>query len=447
MPMLICFVACGMLTGNIFLIEFRGYTITVPRLLTAFLLVPGVARHFRHSSPTVRPWLVASGLLLIAYEFLVHGLALGCLGSSQWGRSFSLLVFCVGFAMLWSRLTIEPTHAPALTRAVCLLTLIMGSVGVLQFAASNATGRILQLLPENLSLKAMDHYHDSLRFGELFRASGWACEPSYYGIGMVVLTTLCRFLLRLSSLPRRLRQRARRAVIVGFAGVAVSLSFTAWGVLAAVLAAEVMGNRRSSLRRGHKLLLTAATCFALFVAHFWSNIEHRWQSVPRSLAYRVLPSIDLMLSPGERGDMRSTFFGTGVGLESDSEKVPRVYERYLAQERESYVLVNGFAYIAITEGVFGLVLNFFLVFTAVGRDKRKRVFVPPILVLLIGYQFASGNYLSPEWWALLVFAGALCDLGSRGPGNSVKRMGRSPSFRTRQFVRPTAFPANEHRIT
>jgi len=410
--MLLALIAAGFLWQNVLFFRFFGFAVTLPVFLTLLLFPVGLRDWFRKRR--VHANLFYPPLALLAYELVVQGVFRGKVHNPEWITSFSLLAMCAGILIVSSKIRIDANQLPALARGVSWCAYLMGGLGVAQFALGNVIGIEWQPLPDWLALREVDTRIDALRFAGLRRAWGISGEYSFYGIGMALLAVLCLMLIYFTPPSnRKTRFFQGGASLMALMGLGASASFSGWALLAMTLLAWFVTGSRRILIRHRKILLLGFVALVFFVVITWPFLRSRWQSVlsgkDTSANYRLRASMDLILSPGR--DVFSSLIGTGIGLEQESSQVLMTYEKHFGSDlivwRGGAVIVNGWAYIAVTMGWIGLALNGWIL-VAILRNKGNRL-VPrfPLLVLLVGLFFASGHYLMPYWWAWLVLVVAL----------------------------------------
>ncbi len=411
---LLALVATGLLWSNVLLFWFLGFPVTLTILYTAILFIFGTISWLRLRYRTSR--LLFPAMVLLLYEFVVHGVFFQGLSDPQWPRSFALLAMCAGLLTISGRFQISESQLPTLTKWVNWSAYLFGGLGVVQFILANIFGVIWIPLPDEFALGGSNAESDAFRFAGLFRSRGISSEYSYYGLGMVVLVVLCLTLLSLSPSDRRSRSFQYGAILMAVGGVIASVSFTAWAVFVIFLLFYISTNPGIILR--HKRLLVGSLLLVIttivLVAPFLQNrLINILSGVDNSSNYRLRTTIDLMIAPAN--DLRSILLGTGVGMDGNNPVVWETFEKYLSRDylawvtgdRTRLVIVSGWAYVIVTMGWIGLALNMWLI-AAVFRGRRKRFSLTlPLFVFSIAYLFAVGGYLSPEWWAWLVLVAAL----------------------------------------
>jgi hypothetical protein len=406
---LLALVAVGMLWNNVLLFWIPGFPVTLTTAMTAGLFVFGIGNWIGSRYGFSRLILPSSALLL--YELVVHGILGNGIGDAQWPRSFALLVMCAGLLVASSRYRISELQLPTLAKWLSWSAYLMGGLGIVQFVVANAFGLVWNPLPEVIALGGAIAETDASRFGGLFRARGISGEYSYYGMGMVVLAALCFALLSLAPPDRRSRLFRGGALLMALGGVVASASFAAWGVLAVVVFTYLFANPGIVFR--YRKVLGVSLVLAIAAGVFvWPFLQDRFMSVltnpdDSGVNYRLRAGIDLIVAPAD--DFPSALVGTGVGLDSRNPAVLRTFEKYFSAAyldwvlggRTNVVIVNSWAYLVVTMGWIGLALNGWLL-AAVFAGRRSRSFPTlPLLALSVGYLFAIGSYLSPEWWASL----------------------------------------------
>ena len=404
---LLVIMASGMLVNNIRLFDLSGYPVTPSVIIAAIFYVLCFADWVNRRIP-LRDSVPFSALFLILYELIVHGAIMGNFSNSEWLRSAALLVFCVGLLVVSGKLVVLLDDITVLARTVSILSYLMGGLGIIQFLYQNITGIDSQYLPESLMVRNVSAVYDSPRSAGLLRATGVSYEFSYYGIGMVVVATLCLVLLDMGFISSKMRRMLTGALIVAVAGVAVSVSFAAWGLLAVVLLVRVLTTVRSS--RNRLPIVVGLGVFALFLLAVYPYLNQRWQDVlagyDRSTNYRLIASLKLILESDR--DMMENLIGTGVGLEQLSPRIWRVYSEYFSVfGRERFSVVNGIAYAVLTMGWVGLTINTWVVFNVFWKRNSGLVNALPLIILVLGYFFTNARYLWPEWWALLILSAVL----------------------------------------
>lgn len=411
---LLALVAAGMLWGNVLLFRFLDFPVTLEILMTVGLFIYGIGNWIR---PAYRPnSLLLPALALLLYEFAIHGVLGGATSDLQWPRSFSLFAMCTGLLLVSSRFRIGEYQLPSLAKWVGITTYLMGGLGIIQFIAANLFGYIWNPLPEGLTLGGSDSVIDVTRFAGLYRSLGISSEYSYYGIGMVVLTTLCLTLLSLVPPDRRSSFFRNGALLVGIGGILTSASFAAWGVFVVVLLVYIGANPSRVLRYKKTFITILLLAIAGFVI-VWPFLQGRLlnviESEDSSFNYRIRVAIDLIIAPAD--DLPSALLGTGVGMDNNNPMVNKTLQKYFSVDylnwilgnRTRLVIVSAWAYIVVTMGWVGFVLNGWLLAAVFRGQGRQSIPVLPLVALTVGYLFAIGSYLSPEWWALLVLISAL----------------------------------------
>jgi hypothetical protein len=355
-------------------------------------------------------------LALLLYEFISHGLFAAGIDHFQWPQSFALLAMCTGVLIVSSQFQISASQLPTLAKGVSWIAYLMGGLGIVQFIAANTFGYVWNPLPNVIALGRTVAETDAIRFGGLFRANGISSESSYYGMGMVMLTALCFTLLSLTPPNHKSNFFRRGALFMAMGGVFASVSFAAWGVLVIVLSLYIANNFDFVFHYKKTLLISLVLIIAVVVIvgpFLQERILNILRSEDSSANYRLQVAIDLIISPAD--DLLSTLLGTGVGMDSSNSKVVKTFEKYLSLDyltwvigsRNRMVIVSGWAYIVITMGWIGLALNWWLLAAAFQGQCRNSFPRIPLFALSVGYLFAIGSYLSPEWWAWLVLASVL----------------------------------------
>lgn len=425
---LIAIAASGMLWDNVLFFRVLDYPVTLVTIVTAILFVFGLANWVRKRR--TKSALLVPALVLLLYELVLHGILGGDIGNIEWIRSYSLLTMCVGLLIVLSNFRIRPQQLPAIAKAISYMAYCTGGLGIIQFILANTFGFAWRPLPDWLAVGQANVESDALRFAGLQRALGISSEFSYYGIGMTVLAAICLALLYLVPFAPKERLFRYGALITSLGGIIASVSFTAWGLLAIVLLGWVASKnvivvvrRRkvflsSFVVRRRRVLLASFLVLFGFVAFLWPYVQDRWTSIimstDGSTNYRVKASIDLIVSPSD--DPSLLLLGTGVGLDGQNPRVQETFLKYFSQDylnwinSSSVLLTNGYSYVAITMGWIGLALHVWLI--AAVFYKRGNRLVPrlPFILLLIGYPFTNGLYLSPSWWACFVLITALLSL-------------------------------------
>jgi hypothetical protein len=409
LPILIACIATGTFWSNIRLGRLLGFPVTPSILLTA--LFYGIAAlHWLKWPLRVSRGMFLPPLSLLVYEFLLHGVLDRGVYEREWLQSFALLVMCIGLLILSSRMRPCACQQMALIRAVGHLACGMGILGMGQFILNNVRGHPWFPLPAVLTMRDLDQVllTDAHRFGGILRATGFASEPSRYGVTMVVLAALCLMLLGSISANRRTQRLLRRGLVFSILGTLISLSFAAWGVLGMVLLAYVVSKIKWNMpRRYVRLILAMLALLVIALVALWPFVAARWQRLQsgadRSAIVRLAP-VELIVKPGH--NLVTSLFGVGIGLERQSPRVQQVYGDLESQfdQLASTNINNGLSVIAVTMGWVGLALQAWVILAPFLRGAKMPMSVLPILALLVGYFFATGHYLLPEWWALLSLA-------------------------------------------
>jgi hypothetical protein len=413
---LLLLVAAGILWSSVLVFRFLDFPVTVTILFTVSLYILGIGNWMR--GRRVPNELLFPAAILILYELVVHGLCGGAISDPQWPRSFALLMMCAGLLIVSSKFRIHVGQLQRFSMAVSWVAYLMGGLGITQFVLANGLGYVWYPLPDALSLRAADINIDALRFSGLLRSMGISSEPSYYGLGMVVLFTLELTLIRLAPPDSRSRSFRGGALLMALGGVAVSASFAAWGALALVLLGWLVSRRKSLHER--TALLWIVIGIVCTIAVTWPFLQPRIESVltnpdDASMNYRLRTSVELIVAP--TNDLVSSLLGTGVGIDHGNSRVLEIYMQYFGAATVSYwtdmsrsgsiVLVAGWAYVAVTLGWIGLALNGWILAVVFRGKGCQLVASLPLVMLLVAYFLAVGRYLSPEWWALLVLINAL----------------------------------------
>lgn len=423
--------ASGTLFNNILFFNFMDYPVTFTVLLTLILYALGLlnwlgTRASAHVSPTF-PALALPALSLITYEFIVHGVLLGGIAVPQWIKSFSLLTMCAGLVVVSSRLRLSERQLLLLAKSNSLVAYLMGGLGLIQFALGLLAGREWHPLPATILLNLPYSIGFDNRFGNLIRATGISYEPSFYGVGMVVVAALCLAFLRLVPPNRRSRYFLVGALITALGGVAASASFSAWGLMAAILLGWMAGSvklghvpgriKLAGTRYGRRIVLVGLVLLVLAVVGMWPYLGGRFERLlggsDNSANARLALSIRLILLPGE--DLFSSLLGTGIGLAGDSATAREALTQYVIYygdaappgDSDKISLWNGFAYVAVTLGWIGLGLNMWLIATVFRKKSDLPIPTLLFLALVVVYPFSIGRYLDPDWWALLVLVSVL----------------------------------------
>lgn len=399
------FSATGMLYGNIVFGRLGTYPLSLPFIFTILFYLLSVPSWFKRG-PKLKISFCFFALLLVLYQFIIHGWILEGVSDSEWIRSFSLLVLYAGLLIISWPLELAKQYLPTAARTIVWTLVIMGGLGIIQFLSANTIGLQIQLIPESLALRSLDLAQDSQRFGGIIRAVGFAYEPSFYGTGMVVSLVLYLVFLDWFSEVLDVTRFHRLALVCGFGGVIVSFSLAAWGVLGVVLILrQILRARPREIMRGVVVFLI----LSLIILPLWSSLSTRWTvGNDYSLIHRIWSSIELIVDPGE--DLISSLLGTGIGLENNSYKVRQIFIQNLGidvvqhfeTEGISLDIVNGISYISVSSGWIGLLITVALIFSVFSfslRVIRANIY---IVALLFGYFFTNARYLWPEWWFLLL---------------------------------------------
>lgn len=429
---LIAFVASGMLWGNVLFFRISGYPVTLVNLATAILYVYGLTNWFVKGRIRIRSTLLVPALILLLLELAVHGVLGGGIGNVEWVRSYLLLAMCAGLLIVMSDFRIRPHQLPGLAKAVSYMAYLMGGLGMIQFALSNTVRYVWQPLPSWLAVGQVSVENDALRFAGLQRALGISSEFSYYGIGMTVLAAICLALLYLVPPPPQARFFRYGAMLAALGGVVTSVSLAAWGLLGVVLLGWAVSQNvivvvrqwkvyvASFVIRRWEVLLTGCAVLIGLAIFLWPYLQGRLTNIitsaDGSTNYRVKASIDLLISPSD--DLSMLLFGTGVGMESQDPKVLETFLKYFSQEylnwlnssSSSVSLTNGYTYVAVTMGWIGLALHVWLIMSVFRKRGNRLVPRLPLVLLIVGYPFTNGIYLSPSWWACMVLVAALLSI-------------------------------------
>jgi hypothetical protein len=410
---LLALVAAGLLWEDVLVVRLLDFPVTPTILLTAGLFILGAGMWTGPGYRVNRLFYPAFALFL--YELIVHGVLGGGASNPQWIRSFALLTLCVGLVMVLSRLQVREQQLPAIAKWVSWCAYLMGGLGIAQFLASNAFGYLWTFLPDRLAVHGTPEL-DTDRFAGLFRAQGISSEPSYYGLGMVMLTALCLAFLSLAPPDRKSSLFRYGALLIAIGGVVVSASFSALGVLAVVLLVYAATHRVFVLK--HKAVVLASVALIIAAVVFLRPfLEDRLLDVlgdqDMSTDYRLRAAVDLVFAPAD--DLPSALLGTGVGMDAGSPTIWRAFERYIPPEYLNYLLedrsqldlATGWAYVAVTMGWIGLALNGWLVVAAFQGQSRLSFPTLALLALSVAYLLAVGTYLLPEWWAWLALVAVL----------------------------------------
>lgn len=432
---LLAIVASGPLWNNIQLANVGGYPVTVVTVAVVLLIGLGAIDWLTVKWVPVRNMLPV--LVLVLYELLVHGLLAGAVENSEWIKSFALLCLCVGLVVSSIGLRMRPHTLRTLLTAMNGIAYLMGSLGVLQFFLANTVGLIWQPLPLSSLVNVVDMGQDAYRFAGLVRSTGVSHEPSFYGIGMVVVAFWCHLLRKYLPADGAQRRIQTGATALALIGAFLSVSFSAWALLAALLFSWMLSATERGITRRQNILASFKIAFLFLVAavFLYPFVEARFENAYSSWDYRLVGSVALIAMPAGFDLPLSVLTGTGLGLEGDSSRLLDVYTRDLAfGDRPTITIVNGWAYVAVTMGWIGLLVNLWIV---VATLRRRGVFAAPalpFLVLLLGYFFMIGRYLDPDWWGLLVLVGSLrASSACHGSGSRASPVGPKGGSR-----RPTA---------
>jgi hypothetical protein len=407
--MIAILLSAGMLFNNVLFARLGGYPLTIVFVLSIFLYALSIRDWIRNDT-CFRTNLLFPAITLLVYEFIVHGVLFYNAIEPEWLKSYALLWMYVGILLVTSRSLIRPENYKAIARCLIALIYFMGGLGIIQFCVSNIMQEQVVLLPDIFLLRVVDQDVDSLRFSGLIRATGVSYEPSFYGIGMTVLAAWCiKFIDMLSTEPR-IKRHLYNALFVAIAGVIVSISFTAWGLLGAVLVCKMFSDYSATHKVFDvKMALVSVVIVLLISVIIWPYVVERWNSIlfglDGSANSRLWASLDFIIRPGV--DLRSSLLGTGVGLDQTSPQILTIYSRYLSRTWIEYLdynllLVNGFSYMAVSMGWLGLSINIWLIFSAFKASNKLFLKDSFLLVLIVGYFFSNARYLWPEWWAILV---------------------------------------------
>lgn len=407
-------VSVGLLWSNVLIFRLSGFPVTVTTLLVLGLWGYGIFDWLRPGLERHRLLLPASTILL--YEFVIHGVAYQAIGNAEWVRSFALLSMSAGLIVVSSRLVISEMQLNRLATIVSWTALLMGGLGLAQFLLANIFGFILIPLPASLAVGGATVETDALRFAGLYRSRGISSEFSYYGVGMVVLTTLCVTFYFLVPPIRKRKTFRRFALLLALSGVLTSVSFTAIGMLFAVLLSYIAIIPRMAARHRNVLfagLLVIAATLMLIAPFLQGRFSRVLANQDNAALYRISAPLALFVTPAD--NFAASLVGTGVGLDSRSRAVENNFAQFFSPEqiaqlvdgRAGLVLVNGWAYLLITMGWLGILLNSWLIWTVFQGKKKPSFLGLPLLVLLLSYFFGVGSYLSPEWWAMVTLVAVL----------------------------------------
>ncbi|MHB1416188.1 MAG: hypothetical protein ACYC1C_13145 [Chloroflexota bacterium] len=360
-------------------------------------------------------------IALLVFEVVVHGLAGSGSSESEWLKSLALLAMCTMLLLGLSNWRAEENEVLLLKTAFCAMAYGMAGLGVAQILVANVFGYSWLPVPDWMLLRVVDMEHDAARFGDFTRAIGISYEPSFYGIGMVMLTIWCQVLARLVPESKWSTSSKQKHLVVALFGVAISFSFAAWGLLAVSEMAWFVATRRNAVpavRRGFRRFgFLVVALLVISAAVFLPVLAERLETAYTSWDYRFIGSIELLISPAGDGEMVGNFIGTGIGLEADSQQLYRIYAQ---QMYFSYLpviqTVNGWSYVAVTMGWVGLLLNVWIVLGILGVRGRLGSPIFPFLIFAGAYFFAIGRYLDPDWWVMLALFGGLTRPLSEGFG-------------------------------
>jgi len=418
---LICLflVASGMLWGNVVFCYFWNYAVTLKLVFIFIIFSLGTIDWLK--ARRIRNRLLKPVLFLILYEISIHGFLGGNILEQEWLKSFALLIMCTGLIIVSIKFQISKQQLPRFATFVSWIAYILGGLGITQFIFAYAFGYFFRPLPNIMALGTTNVELDAQRFFGLSRAVGISSEPSYYGVGMVVITTLCMVLIYLIP-PDHYRSRVFRygALLVSVAGVAVSASLAAWGLLIIVLLGFFLC-RLNGVKKRQTAFFPIFIVIIFAAILIWPFLQARVESVftnpdDRGVNYRLRAAIDLMLSPSN--DLVSNLLGAGVGMDGNVSQVEDTFSNYFSHDqlrmirsdRTNVVIVSAWAYVAVTMGWVGLALNVWLLLAVFGQRHGWPFPSLPLILLCVGYLFAIGNYLSPEWWAVLVLSAFLTNM-------------------------------------
>lgn len=411
----------GMLYNNVVFGTVGTYPLSLPLIFTIIFYLLSVPEWFSSTAKIRSPFFLLI-IVLLNYQFIVHGWVNEGIYNIEWLRSFSLLILYSGILIISGPIYLTESALFAMARLIVWGGLVMGFAGIVQFALTNTVGVQPIILPEVISLRVVDLQHDSLRFGGITRATGYAYEPSFYGTGMVVIATL--YLMLWDWFPDVISsiRMSRIAGIATFGGVIASLSLAAWGVFAVIFGLyQASRLQPKQVARG----IVIGCLMLTLLAPLTPRIATRWtEGNDYSMIHRVWSSFELIVGPGET--LTSSIIGTGIGLDLTSAKVWNIflrnldanYIRYINENDLTLNIVNGFSYIAVSTGWIGLVINTLLIFAVFRfsfKAVRKNLYV---LALITGYFFTNARYLWPEWWFLLLLIMCLYDLKRRNLAES-----------------------------
>jgi hypothetical protein len=424
---LLVIVSVGVLFNNVTLFYIVGFPVSLTTFLAAILLILGMSDWLKGGPFFRLPRIALLAFLLVAYEGLVHGLVENGISEGEWVRSFCLLVFNAVFLSDLSRFRVGVHEMRILSRIVAFVALAMGGLGVLQFLLSNLQDYPVRFLPLGIVQRVTDLSSDATRFRSLLRADGISYEPSFYGLGMATLTALCLVLSYLCpvGIEPALARLLRAGAVTALLGVMVSVALTAWMVLAIFLFVLLIlpAFRSASGRLRVRVVLGLLCVVALAMLVLYPYLEPRigrFVSGQDTSAWRRLVQIELIALPGD--SIQTNVLGVGVGSEAKSTRLHQVVGS-LELVPEEVTILNSLAYVSVTMGWIGLVLNGLLVFVAVSNSRCKAMtFRWQFIVLILGILFNYGRYLSPEWWALLALLHSLGGLSAASVGISYRAM-------------------------
>jgi hypothetical protein len=411
---LLIIIGTGMSVGNIAI----GHAyLGKPSVLIALVFIGYTFSYWIQGPFKLRLSLVLPPLTLLIYEFFINGILRTNLMHFEWVKGFISLVICVTVLIGASTVRISTSHLPIISNVITVWAYFTGGFGLLQFVLSNLKGKLWLPIPEIFLFRNVESITADQRYS-IIRANALSSEPAHYGLSMAAITIIC-FTMLLLFPPKCCTSKIFRwlGFFMALGGTIVSISLTGWIFLFSIMFIFSIQyirpkNLKHLLRWIYKqkifivlLLLIGMVVLASLIPFVSERLQYVSQGKDRSSNARVIMSLEIMVNPGL--DLTTQLFGTGVGLENESDRVWEQFEKFNYVDREEVTLFNVYAYAAVTMGLIGEILLVWIIFVHLA-PKSHFPFPSLYLTALVPiYLAGGGHFLLPEWWALLGFLSAL----------------------------------------
>lgn len=383
--------AVGLFFGDIALISVGDFSATPYHILFPLVAVLSLLLSKRHKDFQVA--LVWIWLAMVVIE-LAHVVLTGYIMELEWFRSFAqFMVYSLSFLII-IRIKLDRTELILLARWVAKLSIILSSIGVIQYILLSL--HIPAYLPSEIRISGFDPLVQTYRYGGFSPAIGFSTEPSHYALALCVLLACLLFFAQAGVLSRWLQCISLIGVMFG-----ILVSYSVSGIIISTVLLAVLQKKG----RVFLILLILLFLWLLLGSSFARPIVERFliigEGQDASSMMRVVASIRLLFANGPR--LETFFFGTGMGLEiREYETYVRVYSqaipRYL--ELTTIKVHNILVVVKLFQGWVGLVMYGAMVWLSLRPAIRAWRLYMPLFVFFFLYHFSTGLYLTPAFWSV-----------------------------------------------